>query len=88
MTFKKFCFEYIIIGEVHRTKNVDSILSCDPSSRMGRAVRTTELHIIGDICGLCRFGQSLHKDETEAEEEEEKSKKVIEALHNIFRLFL
>jgi SWI/SNF-related matrix-associated actin-dependent regulator of chromatin subfamily A member 5 len=41
-----------------------------------------------DICGLCGFGQFLHKDETEAEEEEEKSKKVVEALHNIFRLFL
>jgi hypothetical protein len=41
-----------------------------------------------DICGLCGFGQFLHKDETEAEEEEEKSKKVVEALHKIFRLFL
>jgi SWI/SNF-related matrix-associated actin-dependent regulator of chromatin subfamily A member 5 len=30
----------------------------------------------------------LHKDETGAEEEEEKSKKVVEALHKILRPFL
>jgi SWI/SNF-related matrix-associated actin-dependent regulator of chromatin subfamily A member 5 len=30
----------------------------------------------------------LHKDETGSEEEEEKSKKVVEALHKILRPFL
>ena len=53
-----------------------------------RVVRAVELHMPENFCGLCRLDSFLHKDEIGAEAEEEKSKKVIEALHKILRPFL
>ena len=101
--FTKFGFEYIVLDEAHRIKNVDSILSQIVRSFIpcGRLLITgTPLQnclkelfalldnicpeIIVDYADLDNF---LHKDETGAEEEEEKSKKVVEALHKILRPF-
>ncbi|THG99294.1 hypothetical protein EW026_g3037 [Hermanssonia centrifuga] len=101
---KKLSFEYIVIDEAHRIKNVDSILSQIVRSFMSRGrllITGTPLQnsmkelfallnficpeIFSDYADLESF---LHKDETEVEGDEEKSKKVVEALHKILRPFL
>ena len=101
---KKFSFEYIVIDEAHRIKNVDSILSQIVRSFMSRGrllITGTPLQnnmkelfallnficpeIFSDYADLESF---LHKDDAEAEGDEEKSKKVVEALHKILRPFL
>ncbi|KAH9830446.1 SNF2 family DNA-dependent ATPase [Rhodofomes roseus] len=101
---KKFSFEYIVIDEAHRIKNVDSILSQIVRSFLSRGrllITGTPLQnnmkelfallnficpeIFSDYADLESF---LHKDEAEAEGHDEKSKKVVEALHKILRPFL
>lgn len=101
---KKFSFEYIIIDEAHRIKNVDSILSQIVRAFMSRGrllITGTPLQnnmkelfallnficpeIFSDYADLDSF---LHKDEADAEGDDEKSKKVVEALHKILRPFL
>ena len=101
---KKFSFEYIVIDEAHRIKNVDSILSQIVRSFMSRGrllITGTPLQnnmkelfallnficpeIFSDYSDLDSF---LHKDETDGETADEKSKKVVEALHKILRPFL
>ncbi|KAL0956462.1 hypothetical protein HGRIS_002608 [Hohenbuehelia grisea] len=102
--FKKFSFEYIVIDEAHRIKNVDSILSQIVRSFMSRGrllITGTPLQnnlkelfaLLNFICpeifvDYADLDSFLHKDETGADEEEEKSKKVVEALHKILRPFL
>ncbi|KAM5535248.1 hypothetical protein V8D89_011054 [Ganoderma adspersum] len=101
---KKFSFEYIVIDEAHRIKNVDSILSQIVRSFISRGrllITGTPLQnnmkelfallnficpeIFSDYADLESF---LHKDDEMAEGDEEKSKKVVEALHKILRPFL
>jgi SWI/SNF-related matrix-associated actin-dependent regulator of chromatin subfamily A member 5 len=101
---EKFSFEYIVIDEAHRIKNVDSILAQIVRSFMSRGrllITGTPLQnnlkelfallnficpeIFLDYADLVPF---LHKDDDSAEGEEDKSKKVVEALHKILRLFL
>lgn len=101
---KKLSFEYIVIDEAHRIKNVDSILSQIVRSFMSRGrllITGTPLQnnmkelfallnficpeIFSDYADLDSF---LHKDEGSAEGDDEKSKKVVEALHKILRPFL
>ena len=102
--FKKFSFEYIVIDEAHRIKNVDSILSQIVRSFISRGrllITGTPLQnslkelfaLLNFICSeifvdYADLDSFLPKDETGAEEEEEKSKKVVEALHKILRPFL
>jgi SWI/SNF-related matrix-associated actin-dependent regulator of chromatin subfamily A member 5 len=127
--FKKFSFEYIIIDEAHRIKNVNSILSRIVREFMSRnrmLITGTPLQnnlqelfaLLNFICPeiFSDYGDLesfLHKDGTKqakssdsdsadgdkSEEksdkeatpeltEEEKSKKVVEALHKILRPFL
>lgn len=102
---KKFSFEYIVIDEAHRIKNVDSILSQIVRSFMSRGrllITGTPLQnnlkelfaLLNFICPEIFVDYSdldlfLHKDATgEGVGEEEKSKKVVEALHKILRPFL
>ncbi|KAJ3574436.1 hypothetical protein NP233_g1754 [Leucocoprinus birnbaumii] len=101
---KKFSFEYIVIDEAHRIKNVDSILSqiVRAYTSRGRLLITgTPLqNNLKELFALLNFicpeifvkyedlDAFLHKDAMEKEEEEEKSKKVVEALHMILRPFL
>ncbi|KZT18698.1 SNF2 family DNA-dependent ATPase [Neolentinus lepideus HHB14362 ss-1] len=101
---KKLSFEYIVIDEAHRIKNVDSILSQIVRTFMSRGrllITGTPLQnsmkelfallnficpeIFSDYADLDSF---LHKDEASAEGDEEKSRKVVEALHKILRPFL
>lgn len=101
---KKFSFEYIVIDEAHRIKNVDSILSQIVRSFISRGrllITGTPLQnslkelfallnficpeIFSDYSDLDSF---LHKDEQAGDADEEKSKKVVEALHMILRPFL
>ncbi|TFY66698.1 hypothetical protein EVG20_g4392 [Dentipellis fragilis] len=101
---KKFSFEYIVIDEAHRIKNVDSILSQIVRSFISRGrllITGTPLQnnlkelfallnficpeIFSDYSDLESF---LHKDEATNDDDEEKSKKVVEALHKILRPFL
>ncbi|KZV70252.1 hypothetical protein PENSPDRAFT_743561 [Peniophora sp. CONT] len=101
---KKLSFEYIVIDEAHRIKNVDSILSqiVRAFTSRGRLLITgTPLQnnlkelfallnfiapeIFSDYSDLEAF---LHKDEGEGDGDDEKSKKVVEALHKILRPFL
>lgn len=101
---KKLSFEYIAIDEAHRIKNVDSMLSQIVRAFMSRGrllITGTPLQnnmkelfallnficpeIFSDYADLESF---LHKDETDGEADEEKSKKVVEALHKILRPFL
>ncbi|KAG9311922.1 SNF2 family DNA-dependent ATPase [Chiua virens] len=101
---KKFSFEYIVIDEAHRIKNVDSILAQIVRAFMSRGrllITGTPLQnnlkelfallnficpeIFSDYADLDVF---LHKDDVGADGEEEKSKKVVEALHKILRPFL
>ena len=101
---KKFSFEYIIIDEAHRIKNVDSMLSqiVRAFSSRGRLLITgTPLqNNLKELFSLLNFicpeifvqyedlDSFLHKDSSGTEVEEEKSKKVVEALHKILRPFL
>ncbi|KAF9523106.1 SNF2 family DNA-dependent ATPase [Crepidotus variabilis] len=101
---KKFSFEYIIIDEAHRIKNVDSILSqiVRAFTSRGRLLITgTPLqNNLKELFSLLNFicpeifvdykdlDSFLHKDSTSTEDEDEKSKKVVEALHKILRPFL
>ncbi|KAL9716756.1 chromatin remodeling complex Adenosinetriphosphatase [Leucoagaricus gongylophorus] len=101
---KKFSFEYIVIDEAHRIKNVDSLLSqiVRAFSSRGRLLITgTPLqNNLKELFALLNFicpeifvqyedlDAFLHKDASEKEEEEERSKKVVEALHKILRPFL
>ncbi|TCD66522.1 hypothetical protein EIP91_001298 [Steccherinum ochraceum] len=103
-SLKKFSFEYIVIDEAHRIKNSDSVLSKIVRSFLSRGrllITGTPLQnsmqelfsllnficpeIFSDYADLDSF---LHKDEAMAEGDEEKSKKVVEALHKILRPFL
>jgi SWI/SNF-related matrix-associated actin-dependent regulator of chromatin subfamily A member 5 len=128
--FKKFSFEYIVIDEAHRIKNVNSILSRIVREFMSRnrmLITGTPLqNNLQELFALLNFicpeifsdykdlESFLHKDgkkskkESDSEEEvegdeekdrsekdptpelteEEKSKKVVEALHKILRPFL
>ncbi|KAJ7623380.1 SNF2 family N-terminal domain-containing protein [Roridomyces roridus] len=101
---KKFSFEYIVIDEAHRIKNVDSILSQIVRAFMSRGrllITGTPLqNSLKELFALLNFicpeifvdyadlDSFLHKDDDGAEGEEEKSKKVVEALHKILRPFL
>src|SRR5260221_3221754 len=101
---KKFSFEYILIDEAHRIKNVDSILSqiVRTFTSRGRLLITgTPLqNSLKELFSLLNFicpeifvdykdlDSFLHKDSTSTESEDEKSKKVVEALHKILRPFL
>ena len=101
---KKFSFEYIVIDEAHRIKNVDSILSqiVRSFSSRGRLLITgTPLqNNLKELFALLNFicpeifidykdlETFLHKDDTATDVDEEKSKKVVEALHKILRPFL
>jgi SWI/SNF-related matrix-associated actin-dependent regulator of chromatin subfamily A member 5 len=101
---KKLSFEYIVIDEAHRIKNVDSLLSQIVRAFLsrGRLLITgaplqnnlKELfallnficpEIFVDYADLDGF---LHKDTGGEESEEDKSRKVVEALHMILRPFL
>ncbi|KAL0577835.1 chromatin remodeling complex Adenosinetriphosphatase [Marasmius crinis-equi] len=104
---KKFSFEYIVIDEAHRIKNVDSMLSHvvrDFMSRGRLLITGTPLQnnlqelfsLLNFICpeifsNYADLDSFLHKDSAEGdgkEQEEENSKKVVEALHKILRPFL
>ncbi|TEB28250.1 transcription activator snf2l1 [Coprinellus micaceus] len=101
---KKFSFEYIVIDEAHRIKNVDSILSQIVRSFMSRGrllITGTPLqNNLKELFALLNFicpeifvnyedlDLFLHKDTGGGETEEDKSKKVVEALHKILRPFL
>ena len=101
---KKFSFEYILIDEAHRIKNVNSILSqiVRTFTSRGRLLITgTPLQnnlkeffsLLNFICpeifvDYKHLDSFLHKDSTGMEGEDENSKKVVEALHKILRPFL
>jgi SWI/SNF-related matrix-associated actin-dependent regulator of chromatin subfamily A member 5 len=101
---KKFSFEYIVIDEAHRIKNVDSILSQIVRSFTSRGrllITGTPLqNNLKELFALLNFicpeifvnyedlDSFLHKDDNGIEVEEEKSKKIVEALHKILRPFL
>ncbi|THH20194.1 hypothetical protein EW146_g1133 [Bondarzewia mesenterica] len=101
---KKFSFEYIVIDEAHRIKNVDSILSQIVRAFMSRGrllITGTPLQnnlkelfaLLNFICPeiFSDYGDLesfLHKDDSSITDDEEKSKKVVEALHKILRPFL
>lgn len=72
LTFTKFSFEYIVIDEAHRIKNVDSILSqivrlfisrgrllivdMPLQNSLKELVALLNFILSGGICGLCGFG--------------------------------
>jgi len=101
---KKFSFEYIVIDEAHRIKNVDSILSQIVRAFISRGrllITGTPLqNNLKELFSLLNFicpeifvnykdlDSFLHKDSDNTAVEEEKSKKVVEALHKILRPFL
>ena len=101
--FKKFSFEYIVIDEAHRIKNVDSLLSqiVRVFTSRGRLLITgTPLqNNLQELFALLNFicpeiftdykdlESFLHKGDGEGDESEA-SKKVVEALHKILRPFL
>ncbi|OJT13954.1 ISWI chromatin-remodeling complex ATPase ISW2 [Trametes pubescens] len=101
---KKFSFEYIVIDEAHRIKNVDSILSKIVRSFMSRGrllITGTPLqNNMKELFALLNFicpeifsdyedlESFLHKDDAQGDGDDEKSKKVVEALHKILRPFL
>ncbi|KAJ7077900.1 SNF2 family N-terminal domain-containing protein [Mycena belliarum] len=101
---KKFSFEYIVIDEAHRIKNVDSILSQIVRAFISRGrllITGTPLqNSLKELFALLNFicpeifvdyadlDSFLHKDDDGADAEEEKSKKIVEALHKILRPFL
>jgi SWI/SNF-related matrix-associated actin-dependent regulator of chromatin subfamily A member 5 len=102
--FKKFSFEYIIIDEAHRIKNVDSLLSqiVRVFNSRGRLLITgTPLQnnlkelfaLLNFICpeifsDFADLDTFLHKEDAEGVAEEEASSKVVAALHKILRPFL
>ncbi|KAH9045404.1 P-loop containing nucleoside triphosphate hydrolase protein [Lactarius pseudohatsudake] len=82
---KKFSFEYIVIDEAHRIKNVDSILSQIVRSFSSRG----RLLITGTpLQNNLKELPSCTKTTPATDVDEEKSKKVVEALHKILRPFL
>ncbi|KAG6908074.1 hypothetical protein DXG01_006263, partial [Tephrocybe rancida] len=87
--FKKFLFEYIIIDEAHRIKNVNSILSQIVREFLprGRVLITGTLlqNNLKELFALLNF---ICPEIFVEYAEEEKSKKVMEALHKILRPFL
>ena len=101
---KKFSFEYIVIDEAHRIKNVDSILSQIVRAFISRGrllITGTPLqNNLKELFSLLNFicpeifvdykdlDSFLHKDSQHTDVEEEASKKVVEALHKILRPFL
>ncbi|PPQ92882.1 hypothetical protein CVT25_009769 [Psilocybe cyanescens] len=103
---KKFSFEYIVIDEAHRIKNVDSMLSQIVRAFMSRGrllITGTPLqNNLKELFSLLNFicpeifveykdlDSFLHKDAKEGDgvDEEEASRKVVEALHKILRPFL
>lgn len=103
-TFRKFSFEYIVIDEAHRIKNVNSMLSQivrEFTSRGRLLITGTPLqNNLEELFSLLNFicpeifvdykdlDAFLHKDDAESEQDEEKQKKVVEALHKILRPFL
>ncbi|KAF5371313.1 hypothetical protein D9758_004202 [Tetrapyrgos nigripes] len=103
-TFKKFSFEYIVIDEAHRIKNVNSILSQIVRAFMSRGrmlITGTPLQnnleelfaLLNFICPEIFVDYSdlntfLNKDSNSDLSDEEKSAKVVEALHKILRPFL
>lgn len=101
---KKLSFEYIVIDEAHRIKNADSVLAqiVRAFTSRGRLLITgTPLQnnlrelfallnficpeIFSDYADLESF---LHKDDEGAEDDDARSKAVVEALHKILRPFL
>ncbi|KAK7470113.1 chromatin remodeling complex Adenosinetriphosphatase [Stygiomarasmius scandens] len=103
-TFKKFSFEYIVIDEAHRIKNVNSILSQIVRAFMSRGrmlITGTPLQnnleelfaLLNFICpeifvDYADLNSFLNKDANSDLSDEEKSAKVVEALHKILRPFL
>lgn len=101
---KKFSFEYIIIDEAHRIKNVDSILSQIVRSFISRGrllITGTPLqNNLKELFALLNFicpeifvqyadlESFLQKDSAGDDDEDSRSKKVVEALHKILRPFL
>ncbi|KIM79892.1 hypothetical protein PILCRDRAFT_89952 [Piloderma croceum F 1598] len=85
--FKQFSFEYIVIDEAHRIKNVDSILSQIVHSFSSRGRLLKELFALLNFICLEIFMEYadlvsfLHKDGTGSEEEAEKSKMAKKALN-------
>lgn len=99
---KKLSFEYLVIDEAHRIKNADGVLANIVRSFTSRGrllITGTPLqNNLQELFSLLNFicpeifseyedlNTFLNKDE--ANGEEEKSKKVVEALHKILRPFL
>ncbi|KAH0825693.1 hypothetical protein J3R83DRAFT_10876, partial [Lanmaoa asiatica] len=100
---KKFSFEYIVIDEAHRIKNVDSILaqivrtfiSCGRPLITGTPPQNNLKELFALLNFICPkifsvyadLDAFLHKDDAGADGEE-KSKKIMKALHKILRPFL
>ncbi|EJD52770.1 SNF2 family DNA-dependent ATPase [Auricularia subglabra TFB-10046 SS5] len=101
---KKFSFEYIVIDEAHRIKNMDSILSQIVRMFLSRGrmlITGTPLqNNLQELFALLNFicpeifsdykdlESFLHKGDKEEMTEEDASKVVVEALHKILRPFL
>lgn len=101
---KKLSFEYIVIDEAHRIKNMDSMLSqiVRAFNSRGRLLITgTPLqNNLQELFALLNFicpeifsdysdlDSFLHKGDADGQSEEDASKKVVEALHSILRPFL
>ncbi len=101
---KKFSFQYIVIDEAHRIKNVDSMLAqiVRAFTSRGRLLITgTPLQnnlkelfaLLNFICpeifsDFADLDSFLHKDDSASGGDEDANKKVVEALHKILRPFL
>ncbi|KLO15808.1 SNF2 family DNA-dependent ATPase [Schizopora paradoxa] len=101
---KKFSFQYIVIDEAHRIKNVDSMLAqiVRAFTSRGRLLITgTPLQnnlkelfaLLNFICpeifsDFSDLDSFLHKDDSTDGGDEDANKKVVEALHKILRPFL
>ena len=101
---QKFSFEYIVIDEAHRIKNVNSILSKIVRNFISRGrllITGTPLqNNLEELFSLLNFicpeifssyedlDKFLHKEDSEGQAEAEGNKKVVEALHKILRPFL
>ncbi|KIY43532.1 hypothetical protein FISHEDRAFT_53398 [Fistulina hepatica ATCC 64428] len=99
-----FEYIVIVVDEAHRIKNVDSILSQIVRSFISRGrllITGTPLQnnlkelfaLLNFICpevfvDYADLDSFLHKDSSSALEEEEQSRRVVEALHKILRPFL
>lgn len=102
--FKKLSFEYIVIDEAHRIKNMDSLLSqiVRAFSSRGRLLITgTPLqNNLQELFALLNFicpeifsdysdlDSFLHKGDAEGLSEADASARVVAALHKILRPFL